>query len=193
MITKAHRYCCATTVLCWRRNMSPRGSLRASGNEIRLLELDRHELDADKYQARSHRVLVAGPTQVEAVRQASRSSHRPIGMIAPVSSASGMNCVRREQPALGCCQRISASSPVIVARREIDDRLVVDHELVAVERLLQIALELEPLEICGSHPAQRRTRTGPCHRPWRGTSRCRRRGAGPARAGGRARCRCWPS
>ena len=44
----------------------------------------------------------------------------------------------------GWCQRISASKPLIVVGREIDDRLVVELELAGGERLAQVVLHRAP-------------------------------------------------
>ena len=39
------------------------------------------------------------------------STHSPIGMIRPVSSARGMNWAGETMPSSGCCQRTRASKP----------------------------------------------------------------------------------
>ena len=54
-----------------------------------------------------------------------------MGRISPLSSARGMKSIGGISPRSGCCQRISASSPTILARRELDLRLVVQHKLRA--------------------------------------------------------------
>ena len=62
------------------------------------------------------------------------STQRPIGRIRPVSSASGMNSHRSHQAALGVSpahQRLDAGH---AAGGDVDDRLVVEAELVALER-----------------------------------------------------------
>ena len=46
-------------------------------------------------------------------RHAVSRTHRPSGMIRPVSSASGMNASGGTRPRVGCCQRTSASKPTI--------------------------------------------------------------------------------
>ena len=71
-------------------------------------------------------------------RHAVSSTHAPIGTIRPVSSANVDEVVGPEQPALGVVpphQRLEADHP---AGAEVDDRLVVDDELVAFERAVQV-------------------------------------------------------
>ena len=53
-----------------------------------------------------------------ASRQASRRTQRPIGRIAPFSSAISMNSPGDTRPRSGCCQRTSASTPAGWPRRE---------------------------------------------------------------------------
>ncbi len=48
---------------------------------------------------------------------ARRSTHRPIGTIKPVSSASGMNSTGGTTPKIGLSQRSSASAPAILPVR----------------------------------------------------------------------------
>ena len=67
-------------------------------------------------------------------RQASFSTHSPIGAIRPVSSASGMKRAGGSSPRLGWFQRISASTPKIAPRAQVDLRLIVQHELLARQR-----------------------------------------------------------
>ena len=50
--------------------------------------------------------------QLAASRQAVRSTHSPIEVITPVSSASGMKSSGDTAPRVGHCQRSSASKPV---------------------------------------------------------------------------------
>ena len=74
------------------------------------------------------------------------STQRPIGTIRPVSSASGMKLSGLDQPArrvLPAKQRLDA---VVAALIEANDGLVVDLELVQLERPLQLRLQLEPLD-----------------------------------------------
>ncbi len=78
-------------------------------------------------------------------RQASRGTHAPIGRISTLSSATGMNvpgghdAARRVPPAQQC---FGAACP---AAHDIDPRLIVQLELAARERLVQLALEAPPL------------------------------------------------
>ena len=70
--------------------------------------------------------------------QAVRSTQSPIGTIRPVSSASGMNCAGRHRAAAsGWFQRSSASTPVMRPLAQVDLGLVVQHELVALQRAAQ--------------------------------------------------------
>ena len=78
--------------------------------------------------------------------QAVRSTHSPIGSISPLLSASGMKSAGEIMPRSGWCQRISASAADQRALPDVDLRLVVERELVAVERLAQHDLELHALE-----------------------------------------------
>ena len=79
----------------------------------------------------------AGPSGSHAswppARQAVSRTQRPIGTIRPVSSASGMKASGGTRPRVGCCQRTSASNPTISVALEVDDRLVVDAQLVPFE------------------------------------------------------------
>ena len=62
----------------------------------------------------------------------------------PISSASGMNAPGATMPCSGWRQRMSASKPLIVVAREIDDRLVVQLELAGRQRLAQVVLQRAP-------------------------------------------------
>ena len=57
----------------------------------------------------------------------------------------------RARPRSGWCQRASASTPTVAPVVEVDDRLVVGHQLAAGERLAQLGLEPEPLDGAGVH------------------------------------------
>ena len=72
--------------------------------------------------------------------QTSRIAHSVIGMIRPVSSATAMNSPggTSTPPRF---QRISASAPTIVPVDHVDLRLVVQHQFVALERLVQRGLQ----------------------------------------------------
>jgi len=51
--------------------------------------------------------------QLLACWQAVRKTHSPIGIIKPVSSASGMKSTGDTDPSSGLCQRNNASTPLI--------------------------------------------------------------------------------
>jgi len=53
------------------------------------------------------------PGKATASRQAWRSTQAPSGTIRPLSSASGTNSAGATIPRVGCCQRNSASSPLM--------------------------------------------------------------------------------
>ena len=65
----------------------------------------------DGLQRQMAQTLCTSATRI--ARQAVRSAHSPMPMMASVSSASGMNSAGEIMPRLGCCQRISASAPQI--------------------------------------------------------------------------------
>ena len=79
--------------------------------------------------------------QVAASAQAVVSTHSPSWLIRPVSSATGMNSAGEIMPRSGWCQRSSASQPVILLSREVDQRLVVHLEPAVGDRLAQIHLQ----------------------------------------------------
>ena len=54
-------------------------------------------------------------------------------------------------PRDGCSQRTSASSPTIALGRQVDDRLVVEPQLVAFDGPAQVVLEVEPLGVAAAH------------------------------------------
>ena len=83
--------------------------------------------------------------QRAASRQACCITHSPIGPINPASSAMAINCVRRQQTALGVTptqQRLGTEDAQI---GQIDDRLVFQHELTARQRLGERRLQRPPL------------------------------------------------
>ena len=80
-----------------------------------------------------------------ACRQASRSAHSPIVTIRPESSATGMNTAGGTMPLTGWHQRASASKPVMTLRLQVDERLVVQLELVALDRVAKVHFELAPV------------------------------------------------
>ena len=83
---------------------------------------------------------------ITAWRQASSRAQRPIGMIKPVSSASEMKfsgaivSASRMHPAQ---QRLHAMGAPLA---EANHGLVVDFELIQLERLLQLGLQLQTLD-----------------------------------------------
>ena len=104
---------------------------------------------------------------------------------------------RVEQAALGVLpahQRLEAAD---LAGAKVDHRLVVERQLVALERVPQLALDLEPAHRAGphlgveEHAAGAAALLGPVHR--RVGVADQQLGVGPAlgRTGARPRCRCW--
>ena len=64
--------------------------------------------------------------------------------MSPISSASGMNSSGGIGPRAGWSQRISASAPTHRAGLHVDDRLVRDPQLAALERPAEVGLRLHP-------------------------------------------------
>jgi hypothetical protein len=78
-----------------------------------------------------------------ACRQASSSTQRPIGTISPLSSAIGMNSIGWDPPRAGWRQRnqrLDADHDLLAL--EVEDRLVEQEELVALERVGEVHLEV---------------------------------------------------
>ena len=103
-----------------------------------------------------------------------------------------MNASGCTMPRVGCFQRSSASTPSTRARLELEDRLVHEEELVALERAAQVELELEPVFDRGLHLALERDVAVAA----RGLGLVQRdvgvaQQVGRARCGCRVRCRCW--
>ena len=112
--------------------------------------------------------------QPRASRQAWRSTQAPIAWMLPFFSASGMNSAGEMNLPLRC-QRSSASTATVGTPAAIDDRLVLDGQLVAFDRARKRLLE----RFLGGRR--------------RGRGRRRRRRPGSrrtARAGGRSRRSC---
>ena len=65
------------------------------------------------------------------------STQSPIGTISPVLSAIGMNSDGGTSPRSGCRHRMSASTPDDARRREVVDRLVLEEQLVVLDRVAQ--------------------------------------------------------
>ena len=73
-------------------------------------------------------------------------TQRPIGTIRPVSSASGMNCAGGSMPIFGmgpAQQRLDAGD---LPGRQVHLRLVVQRELVALQRMAQGVFQRQPLD-----------------------------------------------
>ena len=70
----------------------------------------------------------------------------PSGTISPVSSASGMNRSGGSSPSVGCSQRTSASTAGPARGAEVEERLVVHDELVALDRSAEVRLQGDALE-----------------------------------------------
>ena len=87
----------------------------------------------------------------------------------------GMNASGGTSPRVGMLpadQRLEADDPV---RPEVDDRLVVDAQLVALECPPEVVLEVEPLAATGRSSTGRTARTARPDRPWPGPWRSRPR------------------
>jgi hypothetical protein len=90
-------------------------------DEVRLLELQRRDVDGDRHG-------VPRSCHSAAWRTACDSTQSPMATMKPVSSATGMNCAGETSPSSGSRQRISASAPTTCAARQVDLRLVVQAE-----------------------------------------------------------------
>ena len=75
--------------------------------------------------------------------QASRSTHFSMGTMSPVSSARGTKSSGRVEAAFRVLPPHEGFEPFDLAGLQDDDRLVVQDELVAVDRSLQVGLQLE--------------------------------------------------
>ena len=72
-------------------------------------------------------------SQAATWRAASASTQRPSVRITPFSSARAMKSSGPIRPRVGWRQRTSASTAAIAAGRQLDDRLVVDHQLAVAD------------------------------------------------------------
>ena len=146
--------------------------------------------DSDR---RSHARKVALPLARPAGMPGA-APRRRAAMMSPVSSARGMNSPGRIISS-SCCQRASASTPTIVPRCQLERRLVVHAELVAVERPPQGRLRSRAAVGPGPHRRSRRPRSSRGPAPWPGTWPRRRRAAASRdrRRGRRRPHRCSPS
>ena len=77
---------------------------------------------------------------------ASRSTHFSIGTIRPVSSASGTKSSGARETSLRMLPAHERFEPFDLAGLQDDDGLVVQDELVAVDRALEVGLQLEPAQ-----------------------------------------------
>ncbi len=74
-----------------------------------------------------------------------------MGTMSPVSSAKGTNSSGPTRPRCGWAQRMSASSPCDPPARHLDDRQVVDPELLPEQGAAEIRLEVEELRRALAH------------------------------------------
>ena len=117
------------------------GAREDAGDRLRqrsVGELARREVDVDRERRLVGASGRARCCQCAVCRHAVSSTHAPIGTMSPVSSASAMNSAGGSSPRSGWFQRTSASKPMTRPVAQLDDRLVVQHELVAVERAVQV-------------------------------------------------------
>ena len=174
-----------------RRAASPDSAQRGVHllDQVGLGELLDGEVDADDEVARRTSSCQSGGLAARLLQDGRARG----ATMRPVSSARGMNSDGATRPRSGCCQRTRASKPGDPAVVHAHDGLVVHAELPAVDGAPQVVLELQ--RAC-AHARAWRSRTpgdATCRGPWRGTSRCPRRGGGPRRGGSRGRrgrCRC---
>ena len=128
-------------------------------------------------------------------RSAASSTQRVNGSISSLRSASGMNCAGSRSPSVGCCQRTSASTPMV--RRWRSGRPWAGSAGQA--RRAGCRREVRSgasADAPSDPPVRRRRRRGRCRTAWPGASpgrlgatgrRCR------GRVAGRTRCRCSPA
>ena len=109
--------------------------------------------------------------------------------MSPLSSATGRNQAGGSSPRSGCSHRISASRPTIRAGGEVDDRLKVQAELVAVQGQAQRLLDVEAVDrapaqvVVDEFPAALPVLLGPVQ----GGARVAQQRAGPPGPAGLAR------
>ena len=82
-------------------------------------------------------------------RQISSTTQSPIASIRPISSAKGMNSPGETSPPFGSGHRISASTPTIFPVVQLDDRLVVKHPLLHLDRFAQPGRHRQPAHRVG--------------------------------------------
>ena len=114
-----------------------------------------------------------------ATRRAARTRSRAPGGRAGRSARSPRRSATKSAGSTGSRrrrgQRHSASKPTIAARGGLHDRLVDDLSAARSIAPAQLALHVQPAHHLLVHARRRTRRGGPCRRPWRGTSRRRRR------------------
>ena len=131
----------------WSAGMPVSASTSATiADQVAVVELA--DRDVDRHLEPAGRVPAPHST---AWRQASVSTQRPSGTIRPVASAMRMKSSGETMPRVGCCQRTSASKPMISPVGQVDGGLVVQGQLVAVQGEAQVGLELEALDQAGEH------------------------------------------
>ena len=119
-------------------------------DEIGLGELPRGQVHRHE-QWRGARGSTASRSRSRPVDTRLRAPSARVARSRPVSSAIGMNASGGTRPRVGCCHRTSASNPTTVPSASDHDRLVMDAELVAIERAAEVVLEVEPLERLIAH------------------------------------------
>ena len=139
-----------------------------SSTRVSALELHRREVHRELDRARP---FGAPP------RKPLRSTHTPISLIRPISSASGMNSSGGTRPRTGCFQRNERLEAADRVRFHVDQRLEVDHELVVRQRRAQVEFE-QPAHLQRGRPfPARRSCMFRVLRPSTGTSPCPRTSA----------------
>ena len=103
----------------------------------RLAQLHRRQVDRHRHRARCPRAASAA-----AGGRPRAMIHAPMATISPDSSAIGMKSAGGISPRCGCCQRTRLSTPQRPSG--IDARLVVQHQLVALDRVAQVVFDLQP-------------------------------------------------
>ena len=145
----------------------------SSRGQVRLLQLHGGHVDAHPQPRRRPHRAATGP----AGGTPGSSTQCPIGTIAPVSSASGMNTSGGTGPRRGWCHRQQRLERRRSAGAQLDDRLVVHRELAAVERVEQVGAQVEPVERAARRGVVEHLDPAAAARPWPRTWRRPRRAA----------------
>ena len=109
-----------------------------------------------------------------ASRHASSSTHSPMGTMRPLSSAMGMKRAGEIWPALRTVPAQERLGRDHAARGQLDDRLVGERQLTALEGAAEAVLQLEVVQhvdCCSTRPRRSGTRSGRSSST--GTWRCR--------------------